>query len=709
MKKLYFTLLLVICGLFFGTLSAQQATQEQVSLACSHFLADRFYPQTAPSFKFEEALTNENGDVCLYRFSLDGTGFVIVSASQSVMPVLAYSFDDNFEMIPPVKDILHLYGQVVRATEEGNAPADPKGVADWKRYLSDDFTPSSPKTPTQGPLLTTRWNQNKFYNTYCPWDAAAGSYYDYRVPNGCVALACAQIMNYHRFPDQGTGGSTYVPQGYPRQTVNYTQHHYYWNAMCNRPDSYACEIAKLAWHFGVAIKMGYTPDGSGAQTDDAMHELATRFHYDANIKKYEQDLFTADSASRVFYVNMLKGEIDARRPVYYAGCSESSCHAYVLDGYDSDDRFHLNYGWGGASNAFYALQSFTAGNTHYDYSGSAIVKIYPSGTIPDTYCQGHQRNTASFGYVADGSPTTKPYQPNPDCSWMVAVPNASSYTFSFDRLDLNPNVDYVTIYNGPTVQSGVKVALTGNNVPSGTYTVNADSVLITFTTTGSVASNTDYYGFLISYTSELATPTCGAYNITDWHTELSDGSADGVAYRAESNCSWNISLNYIAGYAFNFTKFDLGYGDFVDIYDATTNPPTLHQRFDIYNPPTGIYNVPFRKMRVNFVADNYDQRDGFVFSYYAIAGVEEYSGLEDLTVYPNPASDAIHVRFSLDEVSAVNCRLTDLSGKTLRTESIPAESGENSYTIDVSSLSSGFYMLEMSTSKGKAVRKVMVQ
>lgn len=709
MKKLCFTLLLIVLGTFFGTLNAQEATQEQATLACTHFLADRYYPQAAPSIKFQEAITDDNGDICLYRYSIDGTGFVIVSASQSVMPVLAYSFDDNFEMIPPVKDILHLYGQVVRATEEGNAPADPKGVADWKRYLSEEFTPNAPKTPTQGPLLTTRWNQNKYYNTYCPWDAAAGGYYDYRVPNGCVALACAQIMNYHRFPDQGVGGSTYVPPGYPRQTVNYTQHHYYWDAMCNQPTSYACEIAKLAWHFGVAIKMGYTPDGSGAQTDDAMHELASRFHYDNNINKYEQDLFTSDSASRIQYVNMLKGEVDARRPVYYAGCSETSCHAYVLDGYDNQERFHLNYGWGGASNGFYALQSFTAGNTHYDYSGAAVVRIYPSGTIPDTYCQGHQRRTASFGYVADGSPTAKPYQANPDCSWMVAVPNASSYTFSFDRLDLNPNVDYVTIYNGPTVQSGVKVALTGNDVPSGTYTVNADSVLITFTTNGSVASNTDYYGFLISYSSEFNTSSCGSYNITDWHTELSEGSADGVPYRAESNCSWSITLNYIAGYAFNFTKFDLGYGDFVDIYDATTNPPTLHTRFDIYNPPTGIYNVPFRKMKVNFVADNYDQRDGFVFSYYAIAGVEEYSGLEDLTVYPNPASNAIHVRFNLDEASAVNCRLTDLAGKTLRTESISAESGENDYTIDVSSLSSGFYMLEMSTSKGKAVRKVMVQ
>ena len=707
MKKLYFTLLLVICGLFFGTLSAQQATQEQASLACSHFLADRFYPQTAPSFKFEEALTNENGDVCLYRFNLDGTGFVIVSASQSVMPVLAYSFDDNFEMIPPVKDILHLYGQVVRATEEGNAPADPKGVADWKRYLSDDFTPSAPKTPTQGPLLTTRWNQNKFYNTYCPWDAAAGSYYDYRVPNGCVALACAQIMNYHRFPDQGTGGSTYVPQGYPRQTVNYTQHHYYWNAMCNRPDSYACEIAKLAWHFGVAIKMGYTPDGSGAQTDDAMHELATRFHYDANIKKYEQDLFTADSASRVFYVNMLKGEIDARRPVYYAGCSESSCHAYVLDGYDSDDRFHLNYGWGGASNAFYALQSFTAGNTHYDYSGSAIVKIYPSGTIPDTYCQGHQRNTASFGYVADGSPTTKPYQPNPDCSWMVAVPSASAYEFTFDRLDLNEG-DYVTIYNGPTVESGVRASFTGSEIPTGTYEVYADSVLITFVGN---TNNTEHYGFLISYTSALPPRTCQTVtNMPNvWNAVLSDGSQEGEKYLPQTNCTWNLSHNFISGYAFAFPKFNLGYGDFVDVYNNTTNPPTLYKRFDIYDQPEGVYNVPFKRMRVNFVSDNWDQNEGFSLEYYAIDAVEDYNGIEDLTVYPNPATDYVNVEFSIPQSEKVTFQLLDLTGKMLKQSSLDGVVGANQYRFGIQGVAKGMYLLEVVTASGKTVRKITVQ
>lgn len=709
MKKHTLLFVLAIVVAFLGSLSAQQATPEQATKACERFLTEYYPTSTLPAAKLQETLVDEEGMTCMYRFSLDGVGFVIVSASQSVMPVLAYSFDDNFEMIPPVKNILHLYEQVVRATEEGSAPADAKSVADWKRYLADDFTPQHPKTPTHGPLLTTRWNQNKYYNTYCPWDANSGSYYDYRVPNGCVALASAQIMNYHRYPEHGVGGSSYIPQGYPRQTVMFSQHTYHWDAMCNQPQSYACEIAKLAYHFGVAIQMGYTPDGSGAQSEDAMRQLANTFGYDQSIAQYHQGQFMLDSADRVYYTNLLKGEIDARRPIYYSGCSETSCHAYVLDGYDNEDRFHINYGWGGASNGNYALENFVAGSTHYDFSGAAIVRIFPSGAIPDTYCQGHQRNTASFGYIADGSPTAKPYQANPDCSWMVAVPNAHSYTFTFDRLDLNPNVDFVTIYNGPTVESGERATITGSTLPGNSYTITADSVLITFTSNGSVSENTDYYGFLISYSTILDEPYCDETEIiTDWHTVFSDESGDGTPYKAETRCTWNVNLNYISGFAFNFTKFDLGYGDFVDVYNATTNPPTLYKRFDIYEPPTGIYSVNFKRMRINFVSDNFDQRDGFEFSYYALASIDDHSGLDDLTIYPNPASDNIHIQFSLESDAAVQCHLLDLAGKTIRTETIIANAGENHHTIGVSNLSSGFYILEMSTPTGKTIRKVMV-
>lgn len=714
MKKTFILFAFLFASVFSATSFAQSVSEQQASIACKHFLMENYRGgiNLDNDLKLQEIYYNENGLICMYRFSIKDLGFVVVSASQSVMPVLAYSFDENFEMIDAVKDLFQHYKQVVTFTEKGDAPASAKAKADWKRYLSSDFSPKAAKTPTRGPLLTTRWNQNKYYNTYCPWDAQASSYYDYRVPNGCVALACSQIMNYHRYPEHATGATTYIPAGYPRQTVFFSQHFYNWDAMCNEPMSYANEISKLVYHFGVAIQMGYTADGSGAQTDEAKAQLSSKFGYDQNIAKYYRNAYL-DSADVEEYKDLLKGEIDARRPIYYAGSNQnySSAHAYVVDGYDENDRFHVNFGWGGSSNGFYALDHFVSGYTNWDYSGEAIVRIYPSGAHPDSYCQGFQRNTASFGYVADGSPTAKPYQANPDCSWMIAVPDAHTYSFKFDRLDVNPDADVVTIYNGPSVESGVKATITGVDLPTETYIVNADSVLITFTSNGSISTNTDYYGFLISYSSDVESQYCSYMPVTftDWHNTLTDGSPEGTNYRAESNCTWNLNLQYINGYYFAFSKFDLGYGDFVDVYNASTSPATLYKRFDIFNPPTGVEQVNFKKMKVVFVADNWDQKDGFALDYYGISGIDDFEGMNDLIVYPNPATDNIYVDYSLTDAYKVTFRLMDAAGKVIAIDNVEAAAGDNKYSMNVSNLSKGFYMMEISSEKGKVLRKIMVQ
>lgn len=709
MKK-WSTFICLFCAM---NVFAQTITTEQASRVCERFIAEN-YPNASekmPQLSFEKAYFDGTNPF-LYRFSIENKGFVLVSNSQKVMPILAYSFDDNFEMIPPVESIFEHYKQVIQRTEKGDAPVDVRSVNDWKRYLSEDFIPNGIKQASRAPLLTTRWNQNMFYNTYCPWDAAAGSYYDYRVPTGCVATAFTQIMNYHRFPERGQGATTYIPPGYPRQTVYFNQHSYNWDAMCNDPLSYANEIAKISHHFGVAIQMGYTADGSGAGTQEASHEMSQKFKYDLSISNYNRALYQTPEEVRQ-YLDLLEGEIDAHRPIYHAGCNQqmNSCHAYVLDDYDDLDRFHINYGWGGASNGYYALDNFVSGSTHWDYGSDAVVNIFPSGAIQSTYCQGHQRNTASFGYVADGSPTAKPYQSNPDCSWMVAVPEATSYTFSFDRLDLNPDVDFVTIYNGPTVESGVKATFTGTTLPTGTYTVTADSVLITFTSTGALSENNNYYGFLMSYKSEIPTGYChGTTVLTDWTNYIGDESSDNVNYRPQTNCTWNINHNYISGYAFTFTKFDLGYGDFVDVYNNSTNPPTLYKRFDIYNlPESEIFNVNFKKMKVNFVSDNWDQADGFVMGYYAIASIEDHSGLTDITIYPNPATSNLFVNFYNETSAAVTCTLFDATGKSVLRSSVEAQQGENKISLDVSALCSGFYMMEIATPTGKNIQKVMVR
>lgn len=50
-------------------------------------------------------------------------------------------------------------------------------------------------------------------------------------------------------------------------------------------------------------------------------------------------------------IEVLKAELNARRPVLASGGS----HYYLLDGYDSLDRFHCNFGWGGLHDGYYPL------------------------------------------------------------------------------------------------------------------------------------------------------------------------------------------------------------------------------------------------------------------------------------------------------------------------------------------------------------------
>ncbi len=324
---------------------AQSVSKSDADLVASRFVSEKYLAMSKSPVEVRHVETiADEAMTYMYRYEVGDVGFVVVAASRAVPAVLAYSIDHNFEMIPPVRDLFDLYRQEIRYAETAKLQPTGQAASQWAHYLAGEFVPRTPKGNVNHYLLTTEWNQNKFYNTYCPWDVNSGAYYDYRVPNGCVALACAQIMNYHHYPKSGVGATTYIPSGYPRQSVVFGQHEYHWDAMCNVPTSYANEIAKLAYHFGVAIQMNYTPDGSGANTDNAKLKFQSIFQYDPDITMYYRGSYYDTTVS--VFINVLKNEIDERRPVYFAGCNNSntSCHAYVLDGYDNEDKFHLNYG-----------------------------------------------------------------------------------------------------------------------------------------------------------------------------------------------------------------------------------------------------------------------------------------------------------------------------------------------------------------------------
>ena len=80
-----------------------------------------------------------------------------------------------------------------------------------------------------------------------------------------------------------------------------------------------------------------------------------------------------DSYSLTNWQNLLKESFDLGWPVYYSGFSNSGGHAFVCDGYDDNDLFHYNWGWGGSSDGWFVIDEI-------DYAGwaQAIFNFVPA-------------------------------------------------------------------------------------------------------------------------------------------------------------------------------------------------------------------------------------------------------------------------------------------------------------------------------------------
>lgn len=726
MRKVCYFLTMMACVCYITPLFAQHVSKSEADTVASRFVKE-YYSSMSKSpaeIYFKETFADDTLSY-MYHYAIGNKGFVIVSASKVAPPVLAYSLDQNFKMIPPVRSLFDYYQKLIHHAEAAKLPSTDKVSAQWAHYLADEFKSEATKGSVNKYLLTTTWNQTAGYNTYCPWDTKASIFTgNDRVLNGCVAVACAQIMNYHHYPKSGIGTTCYIPDGYPTQTVVFPDHVYHWDAMCNYIEyydyfadgiefhwKYANEIAKLIYHFGVAIHMDYGWSASYANSEKAKQMLVNTFLYDPSISFLFHQYHPSYQEMQQ-YISILKQQIDKKLPVYIAGSGNDGRHALVLDGYDNEERFHLNFGWGGFCDGFYTVEDFPYGafnNQTWDFE--ALINIFPSSSLPDEYCQGRQRQTATRGYVWDGSPTILPYQANPDCSWMIATPEAQCYHFTFDRLDLNPDVDFVTIYKGPSVESGVKAIFTGTTPPSSSIDVCADSVLITFTSKGNGPDiNTDYSGFQISYDVTLtSTNRCQVNNLLDWSSELTDGSEDGSDYSPDIDYVWQIKSKFVSGYSFSFPMFDLGYGDYVDIYDITTDTPVFFRRYDIYNPPTDIDTVYFNQMQVHFVSDNWGQGNGFRMIYNALMDNNNLFEGQKLFVYPNPTYDKLYLAFSLPEERLVFLKISDIAGKTVLSESFKGEEGPNQHVVNLSHLSKGMYILLMENGIYKTIQKVLVK
>lgn len=326
----------------------------------------------------------------LYVFNVDNSGgFVVVSNDDRTEPVLGYSDSGTFDPnnIPDnMRAWLQGYADEIAWLNE-----HPDAAVSTSRRTGE----SNIKTPIL-PLLETKWNQGEPYNDQCP-EYAEGE----KSVTGCVATAMAQVMYYNKWPidpisqeipaysTDFSGYSVRIPL-----TSNLPITTFDWANMIDDygngyTDSQAEAVAELMHYCGASVRMDYG-ESSGAVTNKVADALTTYFNYESTTVSKNRNYYTYANWIELLYHELYEGRV-----VLYHGASTGGGHAFVCDGYQGEDYFHINWGWGGTSDSYFKLSAMnpydqgiggSSSKDGFSYLQGAIVGIQKpdeGGTVLD--------------------------------------------------------------------------------------------------------------------------------------------------------------------------------------------------------------------------------------------------------------------------------------------------------------------------------------
>jgi len=209
--------------------------------------------------------------------------------------------------------------------------------------------------------LKTNWTQNSPYNNYCPMDPVTGV----RSYAGCPATAMAQIINFHattnniHFDNSDDYYHNYAGRQYwidddfeyadfpsfplLNDYLDTLNAHYLANETLTNDDK-----AAMTFACGVAARQVFTSQGSGTFGVDQAYDAYLRFGCN------KVDLLDSNDAG---LFDRLSQNIKDTLPSHLAIVNEewTTGHNVVVDGYNTDEYYHLNFGWGGSYNGWYLL------------------------------------------------------------------------------------------------------------------------------------------------------------------------------------------------------------------------------------------------------------------------------------------------------------------------------------------------------------------
>lgn len=297
-------------------------------------------------------------DSCpIYVYELFPTGYVVMTGLPELPRLLAYSSESQFGEFNSENP---LYSLVVADVKNRMAYLKNAGGAAFAGKKTNMLLFEQWPSTGDG-WLKTNFTQNSPYNDMCPMDLITST----RSYAGCPSVAMAQILNFHKttnnthFDDgddywHGYAGRNYqidddyASVGFPsfpdlNTYLDTLNAHYNAGVSITNQDK-----AALVFACGVACTQVYTSEGSGTFGVDQAYDAFIRFDFTTSelLTNDDPDLFDRLSQN-------IKDTLPAHLAVVDPGWTTG--HNVVVDGYNTDNYYHVNFGWGGSYNGWYLL------------------------------------------------------------------------------------------------------------------------------------------------------------------------------------------------------------------------------------------------------------------------------------------------------------------------------------------------------------------
>lgn len=348
-----------------------------------------------------EALADRAGRTVGFVIRLSSGGYIITSADTEIEPIVAFSRSGHYvaDAASPIHSVLShdLSQRMASATDKSHVTptSDSPAALKWRTYtdaaVSDKDTVATLSNNGRtllsdlriAPLLQTQWHQSDgqdlCFTTYTPNNYVSG----------CVPTAWGQIMRYHGYPTNGIGVRTHTikvndtPQSASTRGGDGSGGPYRWDLMSRRASANLSEanrqaIGALVSDIGIAISTNvggtitaYSASGTSSYMPPDV--LTGIFGYASAFR------FNSGTDTRA----AINPNLDARLPVALLIEGAQGGHAVVCDGYGyhADALYHhLNMGWGGADDVWYALPNVQAGGYSFTNLTYIYANTYPSGS-----------------------------------------------------------------------------------------------------------------------------------------------------------------------------------------------------------------------------------------------------------------------------------------------------------------------------------------